>query len=105
MKSRLKKVANNVSPNVHKEVEKHIIDKDGNRSKIQQSRMEFLLAKRLLAVLPIVPTNERVYELAQDISIGKFDDICSIENAEKKENWDKWVERAKELLIANKILI
>ena len=53
----------------------------------------------------MAPTNERVYELAQDITVGKFDDICSIEEAEDPNNWDKWVERTKQLLIANGILI
>ena len=43
MKSRLRKVANNVSPNMHREVEKHITDKDGNRYRIQQANMAFLL--------------------------------------------------------------
>lgn len=105
MKSRLRKVANNVSPNMHREVEKHITDKDGNRYRIQQANMAFLLAKRLLAALPMVPTNERVYELAQDITVGKFDDICPIEESEDPNNWDKWVERTKQLLIANGILI
>ena len=66
MKSRLRKVANNVSPNMHREVEKHITDKDGNRYRIQQANMAFLLAKRLLAALPMVPTNERVYECSSE---------------------------------------
>lgn len=105
MKTRLKKVANNVSPNMHKEVEKHITDKDGNRWKVQQSQMAFLMAKRLIAALPIVPTNERVYELAQDITIGKFNDISTLEECEKPENWNLWVQRTKDLLISNNILI
>ncbi len=105
MKSRLKRVANNVSKNMHREVEKHIADKDGNRWRVQQSQMAFLIAKRLIAALPIVPTNERVYELSQDIVIGKFDDISSIEECEKEEYWDLWVEGTKELLKSSNILV
>ncbi len=105
MKSRLKRVANGVSKNMHREVERHITDKDGNRWRVQQSQMAFLIAKRLIAALPLVPTNERVYELSQDIVIGKFDDICSIEECEKEQYWDLWVQRTKELLKSNGIFI
>lgn len=103
--SRLKKVANNVSPNMHREVEKHIKDPAGNRWRVQQSQDAFLIAKRLLAALPIVPTNERVYELAQDIVIGSFEDICPVEEAENEENWEAWKQRTIDLLKSRNIFI
>lgn len=103
--SRLKKIANNVSPSIHREVEKHITDKDGNRWRVQQAQDAFLIAKQLIASLPIVPTNERVYELAQDITIGSYDDISSIEDAKLEENWKKWRQRTVELLQSKGILL
>ncbi len=103
--TRLKRLSNNVSPEMRREVEKHVTDKDSNRWRVQQSQLSFLLAKRLLASLPIVPTNERVYELAQYIVIGSFEDISIIEEAETEENWDKWRQRVVDLLKAQKILL
>ncbi|MFW6015678.1 MAG: hypothetical protein ACOCRK_04515 [bacterium] len=102
--SRLKKVANNVSPSMHKEVEKFVPGGDNNRSKEIGSRMEFIIAKRLLAELPIVPTNDRVYDLVQDILIGLFDDISSIDDAESKDNWQAWIDRTREILKSKGIL-
>lgn len=103
--SRLRRIANNVSPNMHREVERHITDEDGNRWRVQQSQDAFLVAKHLLAALPIVPTNERVYELAQDIVIGSFDDICPVEEAELEGNWEKWKVRTIDLLKSRNIFI
>lgn len=103
LRQRLKE-ANNVSPSIHKEVEKHVPGGDNNRSKERQSRYEFLLAKRLLAALPIVPTNDRVYDLIQDILIGLYDDISTPEEAESKENWDAWVQRTVDILRSKGIL-
>ena len=95
-------LANNVSPRIHREVEE-IISSDEIRTKVLLSKMEFLIAKRLLAELPIVPTNERLYELAQDIHLGFFEDISSIDEADK--HWEAWVERTNDLLQSKHILI
>lgn len=94
--SRLKRVANNVSPWMHEQVEKQMTNAKGDTTKKNQSKYEFVIAKRLLMELPIVPTNERVYQLVQDIYIGLFDDISPIEEAER--HWDMWKKRTMEIL-------
>lgn len=63
----------------------------------------FELSKALLAEIPVVPTNDRVYELVQDIERGDFDDIAPFEEA--KSNWEAYVERTTEILRARRILI
>lgn len=99
----MKKKANNVSPAVHEEVNRHVVDGNNTRSLEQQAQMEFVIAKRLLACLPITPTNERIFELAQDLRSGLFDDLGDVFNCE--QNWEEWVERTYELLRARKVII
>lgn len=102
--SRLKKIANHVSPKMHEEVNQHITaEPSGIRTKEQQMSDTLLLAKQLIADLPLVPTNDLTYELAQEIEIGQFDDISSIELAHDK--WDEWMQRTVEILRGKKILV
>lgn len=98
-----KLTANHVSPSIHNEVTKQMTNPEGNSSKILLSQEEFVIAKRLLADLPVVPTNERLYELVQDIHMGIFDDISSVEEAD--ENWEAWKQRTSELLKSRGILV
>jgi hypothetical protein len=93
--NRLTKKANHVSPQMHNAVTDHI-QGDHNVTKRLFSNYNFMIAKRLLADLPIVPTNERAYELTQQIQMGLFDDISSVEEAE--QNWDAWLTRTIEYL-------
>lgn len=97
------KQANHVSPQMHKEVDKYISDPTQTHSQVIKASETYLLARRLLQDLPIVPTSERIFELAQEIEIGLFDDLGPVEKAEA--NWDAWKERTKEILKAQKILI
>lgn len=79
---------------------KKLSDNNFNQSSSQKNQKYFTttfeLAKQLIYSLPIVPTNDRIYELVQDIERGDFDDISSVEDA--KQHWDQWVERTKEIL-------
>lgn len=100
--SRLKN-ANHVSPAAHQEVERHVVDGNNNRSLVQQAEMEFVIAKRLLSCLPIVPTNERVYDLVQDMQGGLFEDLGDMVNCE--QNWEDWVTRTGDVLRAKGILV
>jgi len=102
-KNNLKKEANHVSPQMHKEVDKFITDPTQTHSQVIRASDAHLLARRLLQDLPLVPTSERIFELAQEIEIGLFDDLGPIENA--FDNWDAWKQRVTELLKAQKILI
>lgn len=97
------KQANHVSPQMHKEVDKFITDPTQTHSQVIKASDAHLLARRLLQDLPIVPTSERIFELAQEIEIGLFDDLGPIEEA--FNNWDAWKQRVKELLKAQKILV
>jgi hypothetical protein len=101
--SRLKKIANNVSPAIHKEVEKQMTNPNADSSKVLLSKEEFVIAKRLLADLPIVPTNERLYELVQEIQLGQFDDISSI--AEAEDHWSEWKQRTLDILRSKNIVL
>lgn len=65
--------------------------------------LSFQTATDLMAALPLVPVNDRIYELVQDIQSGAFSDISSVEDAQ--DYWEQWVERTKEILRARKILV
>lgn len=98
--------ANNISSEpIRKEVEKQITDPNGNRWRVQYSQNSFLISKRLLSSLPIVPTNERVYELAKDIEIGRFEDISSLDECMENKYWDQWRQRTIDILIEKGIFI
>jgi hypothetical protein len=99
----MKKIANHVSPQMHKEVDKYIEDSTQTHTQVVRANNAMLLARRLLQDLPMVPTNERIFELAQEIEIGLFDDLGPLEEAEK--NWQAWKDRTVEILKAQKILI
>lgn len=88
---RLEKKANFTSPRMHREVELHTINGDNNRSKIEQANMTFVIAKRLIADLPLVPTNDLLYSIVDDIQVGLYDDLGTVETCDK--NWDEWLER------------
>jgi hypothetical protein len=98
MKRLIKKEGNNVSPKMHEEVEKHIEDsnKGKNRSRELYSQQEYITAKRILAEIPVTPTNERIYELVEDIKKGEFKDISTV--AQAKKNWSDWVKRTTTIL-------
>jgi hypothetical protein len=77
------------------DVQEHIITND------KRFDNEYIvMAKLILTRIPILPTNERVLRLAQDIEKGKFNDLPDIDN-----NLDLWAERATQLLKDNNILL
>jgi hypothetical protein len=98
--SRLKRNANYVSPFIHKQVEQQMANPEGNTSQVLNAQMDFVIAKRLLADLPIVPTNERTYELCQEIQMGVFSDC-----GDPDENWEEWKQRAREILEAKGVFV
>lgn len=100
---RLIKKSNHVSPKMHDEVQTQVSDPNGDRTKILMSKDEFVIAKRLLSELPVTPTSERTYELAQDIFMGLYEDISSIEDADN--NWEQWKYRTMEILRKNGVII
>lgn len=97
------KIANHVSPEMHREVDRYIKDPNQTRSQAMKASDAMLLARQLIQSLPIVPTNERIFELAQEIEIGMFDDLGPIEDVRK--NWESWQNRVREILQAQKILL
>ena len=99
----MKKKANNVSPAMHEEVNKHVVDGDNKRSLEQQAQFEFVIAKRLIASLPLTPTSELVLNLAQDLRNGLFDDLGNIFECE--DNWQDWVDRTYEILRSRRIVL
>jgi len=109
--SRLKKIANHVSPQVHNAVTEQITRDNpivpkstfDDATKRLYSNYNFMIAKKLLADLPIVPTNERAYELTEQIQIGLYQDISPVEEAE--QHWDAWLERTVVYLHSIGILI
>lgn len=102
--SKLKKVANHTSELNNQITENEVVkDPKTNLNKEGFFATAFELAKSLLSELPIVPTNDRVYELVQDIERGDFDDISPVEEA--REHWSEYVERTNEILRARRILI
>jgi ABC-type uncharacterized transport system ATPase component len=77
------------------DVQEHIVTDD------KRFDNEYIvMAKLILTRIPILPTNERVLRLAQDIENGKFDDLPDID-----DNLNLWAERATELLKSKKILL
>ena len=80
---------------MHQEVELSTIGGDNLRSKSMLANRQFLIAKRLIAALPLVPTNDLTYNLLDDIQAGFYDDL-----GEAEDNWDAWVQRTVELLVA-----
>ena len=94
--NRLKKISNHVSPFMHEQVKKDVIDKE--RTLRRSSSDSYLIAKQLVMDTTLVPTNENLLLLTQMIDKGKFSDL-----GKSKDNWDRWVSRTKELFkVANK---
>ena len=93
----------NFSKRLHREIELRTIDGDNNRSKYEQASMIFVVAKRLIADLPLVPTNDLVYSIVDDIQVGLYDDLGNVDNCES--NWDQWLQRTVEILQAQGRLI
>src|SRR3712207_2120132 len=95
---RLRKLNNHVSRDMHEYVEKSILDKEKNKR--LQSSDSYLLAKKIIGSLPIAHTNEHLLKVMLYIDSGKYKDLGS-----NKDNFDKWLQRTKELLIADKVLL
>lgn len=91
-----KKIANNTSRRMHQEVELMTVNGNNNRSLIQLADMHFVIAKRIIADLPLVPTNDLTYKLVDDMMEGKYADLGPIDQAD--DNWDKWLDRTKQIL-------
>lgn len=92
------KKANHTSPRMHKEVELQTIGGDNNRSKVQLANMQFVISKRLIADLPLVPTNNLIYSLVDDMQVGLYDDLGSIDDCDA--NWNEWLQRTVDILQA-----
>ena len=92
------KKANHTSPRMHKEVELQTIGGDNNRSKVQLANMQFVISKRLIADLPLVPTNNLIYSLVDDMQVGLYEDLGDINNCDA--NWDEWLQRTVDILKA-----
>jgi RAB protein geranylgeranyltransferase component A len=88
-----KRLSNHVSPYTHNVVTS-IVDKSSTR--LINSNESYLLAKQILADLPIVPTGERVYELTQQIQMGLLDEVCPI--SEVKQHWQECLDTVERYL-------
>lgn len=75
-----KRLSNHVSPYTHNVVTS-LVDKQATRK--MQANDALLLAKQILADLPLVPTGGLTYNLAQSIQFGLLDEVCPIEDAHK----------------------
>ena len=101
----LKKIAhdNNFSRRLYKEIELRTINGDNNRSKYEQANMTFVIAKRLIADLPLTPTNDLIYSIVDDIQVGLYDDLGTVNTCDK--NWNEWLNRTVEILQAQGRLV
>ena len=97
------KKSNHTSPKMHREVELHTIGGDNLRSKFEQANETFVISKRLIADLPLVPTNDLIYSIVDDIQAGLYDDLGPLEKCDK--NWDEWLERTVYILKAQGRLV
>lgn len=106
MKRLLKKASDDgssFSKRLHKEIELRTINGDNNRSKYEQANMTFVVAKRLIADLPLTPTNDLIYSIVDDIQVGLYDDLGTVNTCDN--NWDQWLKRTIEILKAQGRLI
>ena len=55
------------------------------------SSEEFLVAKQLIADLPVIPTSERIYDLTDQLKLGLLDDITG-ETFNRQACYDNWKE-------------
>lgn len=81
---------------MHKEVELMTINGNNNRSLLQQADIHFVIARRIIADLPLAPTNDLMYKIVDDMMEGKYADLGPIEQADN--NWSSWLERTKNIL-------
>lgn len=79
-----KRLGNGVSPYTHGVVN-DIVENQSTKS--DYARPEMVLAKQLLADIPIVPTSERIYDLTEQIQLGLLNEIC--QPADAKEHWQE----------------
>lgn len=93
---RLTRRANNVGVFVHRVVNDLVVNGGDRRTR---ASLEFVTAKKLLADLPIIPTGERVYELAQQLRMGLLDDVCGGDLAKADEHWPECVEAVRQYLL------
>lgn len=84
MNRSFKRLSNHVSPYTH-DVVTHVVS--AQDTKLIHSNDAFLIAKQILADLPLVPTGERVYELTQQIQMGLLNDVCPL-----NEVYNHWQE-------------
>lgn len=94
----MNKKANNVSPYIHNVVTEYMTNKNCDSSKKMLSNLNFITARKLLADLPIIPTNERVYDLTQQIEFGLFNDISDVSVCD--DHWEEWLKRTTDYLYA-----
>lgn len=73
-----KRLSNHVSPFTHNVVTS-LVKQSATRQ--ISSNSAHLVAKQLLADLPLVPTGGLVFNLTQQIQLGLLDEICPIEDA------------------------
>ena len=85
-----KRLSNHVSPYTHDVVTTLVDAPDGNLSRKMNAKESFLIAKQILADLPIVPTGERIYELTQQIQMGLLDEVCPFDQV--REHWKECVD-------------
>ncbi len=79
-----KRLSNHVSPFTHNVVTSIVKD---SATRQLASDEAHLVAKQLLADLPLVPTGGLVLNLTQQIQFGLLDEVCPIENVH--EHWQE----------------
>lgn len=76
-------------------------------SRLKKASNKFALitqvAKEIISKLPVLPTNNVLNIIVEEIGRGSYDDISSIENYET--NKELWVSRTREILEGRGILI
>ena len=78
----MKRLCNHVSPFTHNVVTDIVRSSSSNQI---ASEYAHVLAKQILADLPLIPTGHLVYNLTQQIQFGLLDSVCPIEEA--KNHW------------------
>jgi len=94
---RKRRLANNVGMFAHRVVN-DIVDQQNTRQ--AAANEAFVLAKKLLADLPIIPTGERVWELTQQLQFGLLSDVIGDEVSvdAAKKNWQACVDAVRQYL-------
>lgn len=98
-----KRLSNHVSPYTHLVVNETVVNSNTNKT---YANPYFLLAKQLLADLPITPTSERIYDLTQQLHIGLLDGVCNINDTKNVDkNWALCLNTVEEYLRSIGILV